>query len=129
MPKDGTLKPGDSATTTISLDTQIYNGSLDVGFTRGYASSQAFTEQFGNTPKFFPPLTPAGGGAGPTFDKSSAPAGAYQWLGFEAYDLIFGILNDVATDSTLSLDAFAYDLDEPTLSRLRKNWKASSHHY
>ena len=115
MPKDSTLTPGDSATATISLDTQLYNGFLDVGFTRGYASSQAFTEKFGNTPKFFPPLTPAGGGAGPTFNKSTAPAGAYQWLGFEAYDLIFGILNEVATDSTLSLDAFAYDLDEPDI--------------
>ena len=115
MPKDGTLKPGDSATTTISLDAQLYSGFLDVGFTRGYASSQAFTEQFGNTPNFFPPLTPAGGGAGPTFNKSVAPAGAYQWLGFEAYDLIFGILNEVATDPTLSLDAFAYDLDEPDI--------------
>jgi phosphatidylserine/phosphatidylglycerophosphate/cardiolipin synthase-like enzyme len=115
MPKDGVVKPGDSATATISLDPQLYSGFLDVGFTRGYASSQAFTEKFGNTPKFFPPNRPAGGGAGPTFDKSSAPAGAYQWLGFEAYDLIFGILNDVATDTTLSLDAFAYDLDEPDI--------------
>jgi hypothetical protein len=35
-----------------------------------------------------------------------APAGAYEWLGFEAYDLIFGILKDVATDPTLALDAY-----------------------
>ena len=92
MPKDGTLKPGDSATADISLDPHVYDGFLDIGFTRGYASSQAFTEKFGNTPTFFPPLKPAGGGAGPTFDKTTAPGGAYQWLGFEAYDLIFGIL-------------------------------------
>lgn len=115
MPKDGTLKPGDSVTATISLDAEVYSGFLDVGFTRGYASSQAFTEKFGNTPKFFPPLKPAGGGAGPTFNKGVAPPGAYQWLGFEAYDLIFGILDDVAKDSTLSLEAFAYDLDEPDI--------------
>jgi hypothetical protein len=115
MPKDGTIKSGDSAIGTISLDAPLYNSLLDVGFTRGYASSQAFTEKFGNTPNFFPPLTPAGGGAGPSFNKTSAPAGAYEWLGFEAYDLIFGILNDVATDPTLSLDAFAYDLDEPDI--------------
>ena len=115
MPKDGTLKPGDSATADISLDPHVYDGFLDIGFTRGYASSQAFTEKFGNTPEFFPPLKPSGGGAGPTFDKSTAPAGAYQWLGFEAYDLIFGILKDVATDPTLTLDAFAYDLDEPDI--------------
>ena len=44
MPKDGTLKPGDTATATISLEPHLYDdGFLDVGFTRGYASSQAFT--------------------------------------------------------------------------------------
>jgi hypothetical protein len=79
MPKDGTVKPGDSATATISLDTHLYDGFLDLGFTRGYASSQAFTETFGNTPKFFPPLKPSGGGAGPGFDKSTAGA-AFPWF-------------------------------------------------
>ena len=115
MPKDGTLKAGDTATATISLDTHVYDNFLDVGFTRGYASSQAFTEKFGNQPNFFPPVKPAGGGAGPTFNKKQAAPGAYEWMGFEAYDLIFGLLNEVANDATLSLDAFAYDLDEPDI--------------
>src|SRR5258708_4943212 len=55
MPKDGVLKAGDSATASISLDPHVYDNFLDVGFTRGYTSSQAFTDQFGNTPGFYLP--------------------------------------------------------------------------
>src|SRR5208282_2364975 len=43
------------------------------------------------------------------------------WLGFEAYELIFGILDEVVADQSLSLDFFAYDLNEPDIvSRLVK---------
>lgn len=115
MPADGKpLKEGDSATATIALDSASYPNYLEVGFTRGYTSSQAFTEKFGNNPDFLP----AKSADGPTFDKSKAPAGAYEWLGFEAYDLIFGILNDLTTApafKTYTLDVLAYDLDEPDI--------------
>jgi len=118
MKTDGTCTPGDSATATISLDDQLYGGFLNVGFTRGYASSQAFNEQFnptGKAPALIFPKEGGGGQFGPAFDKSKAPAGVYPWLGFEAYELIFGILHEVATDPTLTLDAFVYDLDEPDI--------------
>jgi len=118
MPKDdGTLTPGDTCTVSLSLAPEVWDGVLEIGFTRGYASSQAFTEKFTNTPNFFPPNTPAGGGAGPTFKKAKANPDPYQWMGFGSYDLIFGILNEVANDTTgtLSMDAFAYDLDEPDI--------------
>lgn len=115
MPADGKpLKQGDSATATIELDSASYANYLNIGFTRGYTSSQAFTEKFGNHPNFLP----AKSADGPKFDKSKAPAGAYQWLGFEAYDLIFGILNDLATKPAYKdyrLDVLAYDLDEPDI--------------
>lgn len=118
MKTDGVLTPGDSATATISLGEQLYNGFLNVGFTRGYASSQAFNEQFnptGKTPPLVFPKEGGGGQFGPAFDKSKAPSGVYPWLGFESYELIFGILHEVATDPTLSLDALVYDLDEPDI--------------
>jgi phosphatidylserine/phosphatidylglycerophosphate/cardiolipin synthase-like enzyme len=118
MKTDGACTPGDSATATISLDDQLYSGYLDVGFTRGYASSQAFNEQFnpkGDAPPLIFPKEGGGGEYGPAFDKSKAPDGVYSWLGFEAYELIFGILHEVATDPSLTLDAFVYDLDEPDI--------------
>jgi phosphatidylserine/phosphatidylglycerophosphate/cardiolipin synthase-like enzyme len=42
----------------------------------------------------------------------------YQWLGFEAYDLIMNFLTEVANDKTMSLDFFAYDLNEPDIVAL-----------
>lgn len=42
----------------------------------------------------------------------------YQWLGFEAGQLAFDFLNEVAEDKTMSLDFFAYDLNEPDVVAL-----------
>ena len=124
MKTDEVCTPGDSATATISLDDQLYSGFLNLGFTRGYLSSQAFNEQFNPKGGAPPPIFPKEGGGGqygPGFPKAKAPAGVYPWLGFEAYELIFGILHEVATDKSLSLDAFVYDLDEPDIMQGFKN--------
>ena len=42
MPKDNQLKKGTAITLGISLDPVTYPGFLDIGFTRNFASSQAF---------------------------------------------------------------------------------------
>jgi len=46
MPSDGKLKKGLSIEQSISLDPVTYDGLVDVGFTRGFASSQAFADRF-----------------------------------------------------------------------------------
>ena len=50
MPKDNQLKKGISLTLDISLNPVTYHGFLDVGFTRNFASSQAFREKLGDPP-------------------------------------------------------------------------------
>ena len=117
MPTDGTLTRGTSIELDISLDPQTYSGFLDVGFTRGFASSQAFCDKF-------PPGTdldevgreiiPETKASGLAFTKSSQD-GIYGWMGFEAYDLIFGFLRDALADPAVSIDVFAYDLNEPDI--------------
>jgi phosphatidylserine/phosphatidylglycerophosphate/cardiolipin synthase-like enzyme len=111
MPSDNKLVAGDSTSVDIALSKEIYSGFLDVGFTRSFASSQAYVDKFHNNPH----VIPSSGASGLSFDKSTAPAGVYQWLGFEAYDLLFSTLNAVVNDPTLSLEVFAYDLDEPDI--------------
>ena len=37
----------------------------------------------------------------------------YQWMGFEARDLIFDFLDEAVKDHGVTLDVFAYDLNEP----------------
>ena len=109
MPADGMLKAGDTVTLDIPLDQVIYDGFLDVGFARNYASSQAYNERYGGNQQ----VIPTDADQGLKFKK--VPGDVYEWLGFEAYDLIMGLLNEVAVDPTLSLDFFAYDLNEPDI--------------
>jgi hypothetical protein len=39
----------------------------------------------------------------------------YEWFGLEAYGLIFGFPDEVVNNNTISLDFFAYDLNEPDM--------------
>src|SRR3954465_13414219 len=54
MPADGDPQPGTSIELPISLDPITYANFLDIGFTRNFASSQAYREQFGNAPDVIP---------------------------------------------------------------------------
>ena len=113
MPEDDKVVPGKSLQCDISLDAVIYDGFLDVGFTRNFASSQAYADMFGNNTK----LIPAKANQGLTFKKLTGKVGAaYRWLGFEAYEMIFNLLDEVKKDKNLLLDVLAYDLNEADVS-------------
>jgi hypothetical protein len=107
MPPDNTLVPGLSLTSTIALDEVTYSEFLNLGFTRNFASSQAYADRYKNDPSFMPAT------ADQSLKFKKVTTDVYKWLGFEAYELIFDLLNEVEADSTLSLDVFAYDLNEP----------------
>ena len=109
MKDDGSLVDGTSITLDISLDVAVYEGFLHVGFTRNFASSQAYADKYKNNEGVIPVEADQG------LDFKKVPSDAYQWLGFEAYELIFDFLNDVAGDETLDLDFFAYDFNEPDI--------------
>jgi phosphatidylserine/phosphatidylglycerophosphate/cardiolipin synthase-like enzyme len=112
MPIDNKLKAGDTVTLDIPLDPVIYDGFLDVGFARNFASSQAYDEKYQGSPN----VIPVDADQGLKFHK--VPGDVYEWLGFEAYDLIMTTLKEVAADKTLSMDFFAYDLNEPDIIAL-----------
>jgi len=122
MPSDGTLKKGKSITLPISLDPVTYADFLDVGFTRNFASSQAFRDRFpdvANVEEEASKLLPERADDGLDFVKSDAEI--YDWLGFEARDLIFDFLDRAVKDTKITLDVFAYDFNEPDLlARLEK---------
>ena len=112
MKADGSLASGTSITVDIALDAVVYDGFLDVGFTRNYASSQAYADKYGNNPN----IIPEDKTQGLNFEKVKGDV--YEWLGFEAYQLVMDFLKDVAGDETLELDFFAYDLNEPDIVAL-----------
>ncbi|WP_084090876.1 phospholipase D-like domain-containing protein [Andreprevotia lacus] len=109
MPQDGKLVAGSQLTLGLSLDPVTYADFLDVGFTRNFASSQAFSDRYGTKPQ----LIPAQADDGLAFHKTDADA--YTWLGFEALELIKGVLDEAVANTDLSIELLAYDLNEPDL--------------
>jgi hypothetical protein len=118
MHSDEKLTAGTSITLDIPLDPVTYDNYLDVGFTRNFASSQAYAERYKNNPN----VIPAKADDGLKFKKLAGDV--YQWLGFEAYDMMFAFLDEVSGDKSMTLDMFAYDLNEiDIVSRLVKMGK------
>ena len=124
--KDGALQPLDQqlgASVTITVDGFQTKG-LELGFTRGYVQSQAFVHHFGPKATIQPVNK-----ANLIFDTSKESGvnasgehftyqEQYEWLGFTAREKVFGILNEVLKDTSLRLDMFAYDLNEPDVLSL-----------
>jgi hypothetical protein len=118
MPSDGTLTKGLSLELPIDLGPVTLPGFLDVGFTRNFASSQAFEDKkirygFGND------IIPTDVSQGLEFADHKAEITAkfdvYAWLGFEAYRLLFDFLDWAVKDPTVRIDAMAYDFNEPAV--------------
>lgn len=111
------LDPSRSVSVTIDVVPFQMDG-LQLGFTRGFTQSQAFVHHFGLKAKINPPGhelqfdTTAVAGTN-NDNKTFTYEEAYAWLGFTARQRIFEILNEVLQNKNLSLDVFAYDLNEP----------------
>jgi hypothetical protein len=118
MSSDGQLEPGTSIELGVSLAPVTYDGFIDVGFTRGFASSLAFRDKFpddADIDQIGRTIIPGAADAGLEFTKANELKDIYGWLGFEAYDLIFSFLGDVVADPAVTLDVLAYDLNEPDI--------------
>ncbi len=104
-----TLVDGPSAEVSVELVPQ-QTGNFELGLTRGYISSQAYTSQFQNKDIRPQPKT---------LDYNTAPyQPQYQWLGYHAREMIFSLLKECVSDNTISVDLFAYDLDEPDIIKM-----------
>lgn len=123
MPADGAPVAGTAIELSIALDPVTYADFLDVGFTRGFVSSQAFVGKF-------PPGTdmdvvgktiiPAKADDGLDFQKRPDPD-LYRWMGFKGYDLLTDFLDSAINDQTIEVDFLAYDFNEPdVLAKLEK---------
>ena len=113
MDADGRLGQGDPQEVAIELRRETYPGQLNVTFTRGFVSSQAFLDKF---EKFGPikTLLPAKADQGLKF-KATHPKKdeALAWMGFEARETILALLDEAIADKTAQVRVVAYDLSEP----------------
>jgi phospholipase D-like protein len=82
---------------------------FQLGFTRGYLSSQAYLELFEGKDFMPEPLT---------LDSDTKDfQDMWHWLGFHGRHLVFDFLDEALKDPSIELDVFAFDLDEPDVIR------------
>ncbi|HJU53095.1 MAG TPA: phospholipase D-like domain-containing protein [Pyrinomonadaceae bacterium] len=106
--KGGQLKEGPTVRVDLEIEPKKI-GDFEFGFTRGYLSSQAYTNLFKNAP-IRPPKK--------SLDyKTKAYAKQYEWLGYHARKMVFDFVEECLKDKRITVDLFAYDLDEPDFVR------------
>jgi phosphatidylserine/phosphatidylglycerophosphate/cardiolipin synthase-like enzyme len=100
---NGAVELGPSVAVNVDLSDKL-SGKVELGFTRGYISSQAYADRFGN--KNIRPVTKS-------IDFDTTPYRAqYEWLGAHARKIIFGFLKECQQDPSIYVDVFSFDLDE-----------------
>ena len=115
------LSYGEVQEASVELRRETYPGQLNVTFTRGFVSSQAFVDRFESTgpiSKLLPKNADQGLTFVPTHPKAKE---ALRWMGFEARDAILEVLDQAIADTKAQVRVVAYDLSEPdVVSRLEK---------
>jgi hypothetical protein len=112
MDADDRLSQGVPQEANIELRRETYPGQLNVTFTRGFVSSQAFVdrfEKFGEIKTLLPKTAKDGLTFVATHPKKDE---ALAWMGFEARETILALL-DQAIAEKAEVRVVAYDLSEP----------------
>jgi hypothetical protein len=115
------LSYGEAQEAPIELRRETYPDLLNVAFTRGFVSSQAFVDRYESAGDIST-LLPAEAADGLTFVPTHPKADeALAWMGFEARSAILEVLDNAVADKNAQVRVVAYDLNEPdVVSRLEK---------
>jgi len=115
------LSYGDAQEVAIELRRDTYPGKLNVAFTRGFVSSQAFVDRYESVAPIST-LIPDDADKGLTFVPTHPKAKeALAWMGFEAREVILEVLDRAIADKKAQVKVIAYDLSEPdVVSRLEQ---------
>ncbi|MDI4665043.1 phospholipase D-like domain-containing protein [Xanthobacter autotrophicus] len=112
MDAAGVLRPGEAQEAELELMRQTIPGKLNVAFTRGFVSSQAFVRNFSDGGPVTT-LVPPDGDGGLDFVPTHADAErALAWMGFEARSETLTLL-DRAREVGAEVRVIAYDLNLP----------------
>jgi phosphatidylserine/phosphatidylglycerophosphate/cardiolipin synthase-like enzyme len=115
------LSYGETQEAAIELRRETYPGLLNVTFTRGFVSSQAFVDKYseaGPISKLLPTKAAHGLKFVPTHPQANE---ALKWMGFEAFNAILEVLDKAIADERAKVRVVAFDLSEPeVVSRLEK---------
>lgn len=115
------LSYGAPQTAEIELRRETYPGAINVAYTRGFVSSQAFVDRYeskGPISTLLPEQADDGLTFTPTHPKT---AEALAWMGFEARHAIYEVLDRAIADASAKVSVVAYDLSEKGfVERLRQ---------
>jgi hypothetical protein len=106
--RPGKDKPEPGPTARVKMSLEPAPSPMQLGFTRGYLSSQAYMDKWGDNPAYGP--TPKS----LDYDYASYED-KYAWLGFEARKLMNDFIDACVKDPKSTVDLFAYDIDEPRI--------------
>ena len=120
MDDEDRLSQGVPQSADIELRRETFPGQLNVTFTRGFVSSQAFVDKFEKSGPI-KTLLPAKAKDGLTFKPTHVKKEeALAWMGFETRETILALL-DQAIKEKAEVRVVAYDLSEPeVVSRFQK---------
>jgi hypothetical protein len=105
------LSYGEAQEADIELRRETYPGQLNVGFTRGFVSSQAFVDRYESVAPIatlLPPKADDGVTFQPTHPKAEE---ALAWMGFESRRNLLELLDQAIVDQA-DVYVVAYDLSE-----------------
>lgn len=109
------LSYGEAQEASIELRRETYPGQLDVAYTRGFVSSQAFVDEYESKGPIST-LLPATADQGLTFVPTHPLARqALVWMGFQARQRILDVLDGAVADGGAQVRVVAYDLSEPNV--------------
>ena len=112
------LSYGDAQEAKIELRRETYPGELNVAYTRGFVSSQAFVDRYKSVSKLLPPKAKEGLDFVPKHPQATE---ALAWMGFEAREAILDVLDKAIADPQAQVRLVAYDLNLPdVVTRLKK---------
>lgn len=122
MTAGGELSYGIAQVAEIVLARETYPRKLNVTFTRGFVSSQAFVDQFVTEHDGLETLIPGKAAEGldfvPTHPQAEA---ALKWMGFEARGAILDVLEEAIADTSAIVRMVCFDLNDPAIvTRLEK---------
>lgn len=109
------LSYGEFQLASITLMSETYPNQLNVSFTRGFVSSQAFVDFYesnGPISTLLPDKAENGLDFKPTHPKTKE---ALNWMGFEARKEILDLLDKAIVDVDSQVRVIAYDLNEPEI--------------
>jgi phosphatidylserine/phosphatidylglycerophosphate/cardiolipin synthase-like enzyme len=120
MNEEDELSYGEAQLVSVALSRETYEGAMNVTFTRGFVSSQAFVDKYVRKGHGVSTLLPASAKGGLDFKPTHPKAvEALRWMGFEARSALLEVLDEAIADTKAQVRVIAYDLNEPdVLTRL-----------